>query len=147
MARGRPPLGANHVDGLEGPAASKDRLRTVLRTIRGEQTIAEACEELGIGESRFHVLRREALQGALDALGPRPAGRPARDDPPEAARIRELEAQVGNLEEEVHCQRTRLEVAVTMPHLLHLRGDPDPDDKKGARQSGPRQRKWRGRRG
>jgi len=120
MTRGRPPLGSGHVDGLEGPEASKERLRIILETLSGERTVAEACEVLGIGETRYHALRREALSGALEALAPRAPGRPRREESPEDRRVKELESQVADLEEEIVCQRARLELALTMPHVLHL---------------------------
>ena len=147
MVWGRPPRGAGHVDGLDGPEGSKERLRAFLRAMLGEQTVQEACRELGIGESRFHALRREALQGALDALGPRPAGRPAREESPEASRIQDLEAQVADLQEEILCQRVRLELALTMPHVLKVPGARVSFDQKGETKSGPRRMKGRGQRG
>ena len=73
----RPPEGVGHVDRLDGPEDLKWRLRVLLETIVGSISVTQACEELGVSESRLHELRRQALVGALGALMPKPAGRPA----------------------------------------------------------------------
>ncbi|MFN8827788.1 MAG: helix-turn-helix domain-containing protein, partial [Planctomycetota bacterium] len=39
-------------------------------------SVADACKELGVGPTQFANLREQMLQGALDALEPRPVGRP-----------------------------------------------------------------------
>lgn len=118
MAIGRPPLGSDHVRGLEGDRGEKKRLRTILDALSGELTVADACGRLGIGESRFHELRRHALQSALDALAPRPPGRrpkEARADPVELDRLRR---ENGWLREELELSRVRTEIALVMPEIL-----------------------------
>jgi transposase-like protein len=114
----RPPDGVKSVHRLEGPEALKQRLEAVLKTLTGELSIAEACERLGVGEARFHMLRKQALQGALEALRPAPAGRPPHAEAPEAARIRELEEQVRELKFDLRASLVRTELALTMPHLM-----------------------------
>src|SRR5262245_55360204 len=89
--RGRLPVGPECVEKLEGSAEAKRRLELILRTLAGSCRVQEACEELGISEARFHQLRQEALQAALDGLRPRPAGRPAA--PPGDVHVAELERQ------------------------------------------------------
>ena len=116
---GRPPKGLEHVSSLSGDRLSKHRLRVVLETVSGERTVESACRELGVGEARFHVLRREALEGALQALAPSPRGRPAK--PPEseeAKRIRELEAELQELRIDLEISQVRTEIALTMPQVL-----------------------------
>ena len=55
MARaGRKPLGAAHVERLEGSLLAKQRLTLILRTMRGELTVSEACRVLSICPSRDH---------------------------------------------------------------------------------------------
>jgi uncharacterized small protein (DUF1192 family) len=95
---------------------AKHRLRVILRTIAGEMTVAEACAELGIGESRFHALRKDVLTRAAEALEPRPAGRPPveRDEEVEALKARNLE-----LEMEQRAALLREEIARVMPEILH----------------------------
>lgn len=119
MGAGRPPRGLLQVDELSGAAQDKCRLRVILETLQGERTVGEACAELGVSESRFHVLRRQALQSALEGLAPKPAGR--RPHPPpeaDAARVAELEAKVGDLQVDLEAERVRTEIALVMPHLL-----------------------------
>jgi hypothetical protein len=76
MPGGRPPKGPELVEGLEGSKEAKARLRVALETIAGEKSIAEACEELGIGPALVHHLRARALQAALVELEAKPTGRP-----------------------------------------------------------------------
>ena len=49
----------------------------ILQTLAGQTRVQQACAELGVGETRFHQLRLDALQAAVDQLELRPAGRPA----------------------------------------------------------------------
>jgi hypothetical protein len=106
-----------HVDRLEGPEELKRRLKVLLATLDGSNSVPEACEELQVSESRLHELRKEALEGALQALQPKPSGRPSK---PEAAtpRERELQAQVAALEEDLQAAYVRTELALAMPHLF-----------------------------
>ena len=73
---GRKPLGAGHVDQLSGSERAKLRLATILNTLRGELKVADACQQLGVCQSRFFAMRHHWLQEALELLEPRPAGRP-----------------------------------------------------------------------
>jgi transposase len=106
------------VDRLEGSEESKQRLRVILESLAGGCTVEQACERLQVSEARFHELRHQALQAALAGLSPRPAGRPAHAEPEEAGRVQELERKVEDLEVDLHAERVRTEIALTMPHLL-----------------------------
>jgi transposase len=106
------------VDPLEGPNADKRRLRIILETVAGERSVKEACEQLGVSEARFHVLRRQALQAALDGLAPGVAGRPRKADAPESTRVQELKQEVAELKVDLQAALVRTEIALTMPHLL-----------------------------
>lgn len=94
---GRPGKGSEHAERVSASSATKERLKVILQTMEGTRTVAEACEELSLSATRFQQLRREALQGAAEALEPRKPGRPARtngESESEAAwraRCRELE--------------------------------------------------------
>ena len=122
---GRPTDGPNHVDRLTGPDDRKHRLRVILETLSGRKTVKQASAELGISEARFHVLRREALQAALDGLEPRHAGRPREADAAEAAGDpRALREEIEDLRGQLHAAEVRTEIGLTMPHLLRGR-DPD----------------------
>jgi transposase-like protein len=107
------------VEKLEGDAASKRRLRVVLKTLTGELSIEEACGELGVGASRFHALRHQALEGALTGLVPGTPGRPrTAAATPEADRLAELERENRELKLELQAAFVRTEVALALPHLL-----------------------------
>ncbi|HEV8338458.1 MAG TPA: helix-turn-helix domain-containing protein [bacterium] len=113
----RPPEGVGHVDRLEGPEDLKRRLRVLLDTLSGRVSVAQACEELGVSESRLHELRREALEGALGALMPKPAGRPATAET-RTAREKELEGRIQELEVDLQAALVRTELALAMPELF-----------------------------
>jgi transposase-like protein len=81
-------------------------------------TVPQACHLLGIGESRFHALRNQWLQEALDLLEPRPLGRPAQVVSPEAEELARLQAQNRELEQQCRVAEVREELARTMPYVL-----------------------------
>jgi transposase-like protein len=113
----RPPEGVGHVDRLEGPEELKWRLRVLLDTLAGRVSVAQACEELGVSESRLHELRRQALVGALGALMPKPAGRPSRAETT-TDRERELQTRIDELEVDLQAALVRTELALAMPELF-----------------------------
>lgn len=117
MARGRPVLGGRLVETLPAPRAAQRRVRVILATLSGTQTIAEACTALGIGRSRFHALRQQVLRGALDAVTGRPRGRPA-TTPAVAPEVAALRARIRELELTLRTALLRSEIALTMPFLL-----------------------------
>src|SRR5262245_24352784 len=104
--RGRVPAGPAYVEKLAGPDEAKRRLGGVLRTLAGTARVQEACQQLGVSEARFHQLRQEALQAALDGLVARPPGRPPAQEPvpteqnEEVARLR-LQLQAAQTSEEI----------------------------------------------
>ena len=61
--RGRPGLGAGHVEAVESSEETKQRLRVILQTLSGELSVLDACEVLGVSEPHFHRLRERALTG------------------------------------------------------------------------------------
>jgi transposase len=117
--RGRPTEGVGHVDKLEGEEAEKQRLRLILQTLNGELSVKEAAEALGLSESRVHELRDQALQGALDALTPKAAGRPMQVETPEQKENRELKAQLLEAQKELLAERVRTEVALAFPEQVY----------------------------
>ena len=118
MSGGRPTLGVDHVDSLSASEEEKLRVKTVLLTMTGELSVQGACARLGIGHTRFHELRREVLEGAVEGARAGRPGRPAKEEPPEAMKVRRLERRIATLEEELELSLLRTEIAVTMPHLL-----------------------------
>ena len=117
---GRPPEGAGQVERLDGDAEAKRRLRVILETVSGERSIEDACAELGVSASRFHELRREALESALRGLEPGVSGRPKRvsDIDSSSERLAELERENRELEIELQASYVRTEIALAMPQLL-----------------------------
>ena len=128
MNTGRPPLGAELVGSLEGSPQAKLRLEIIIRTLAGEITIPQACQELAIGESRFHELRNELLQHAVAALEPRARGRPptARGNPC----VAQLQQQVQALKIDLQAAQIREELALMLPHVLHPDAKASGDKKK-----------------
>ena len=125
----RPPEGAGHVDRLDGPEELKWRLRVLLDTLAGRVSVAQACEELGVSESRLHELRRQALVGALGALMPKPAGRPATAETT-TAREKDLETRIQELEVDLQAALVRTELALAMPELFRGGGKKNPRGRK-----------------
>ena len=119
----RPLDGVGHVDRLAGPEDLKQRLKVVLETVVGSKSVAQACEELQISESRLHELRHEALEGALQALMPKPAGRPA-TPPTTTSREEELLARIDELEVDLQAALVRTELALAMPQLFRGKKNP-----------------------
>lgn len=105
---GRKPLGTGHVDQLSGSELAKLRLTTILQTLRGELKIADACQVLGVCESRFFAMRNEWLQESLELLEPRTMGRPAKvsADPHQ----QELEQTVTELKQQLREAQVRRDV-------------------------------------
>ena len=140
--RGRKPLAASHVEHLSGSETAKQRLEMILKTMLGEVTVAEACSELGIGESWFHALRNQWLQEALALLEPRRVGRPPKQpESDETRQIAQLEETVKELEQQVDVADVRREIGEILPHVT---GVAEPPEKKRAarRQRQRRQQRW-----
>ena len=112
---GRKPKGAELVTNLDGSETARRRLHQIVQALAGKTSVPAACAELGVGESRFHQLRQEALSGALAALEPRETGRPRRPPVPGAARIAELEAELRELRWELQACHIREELADVLP--------------------------------
>lgn len=110
---GRKPLATGHVDTLAGSTHAKSRLRVFLETLRGEMTVPEACQVLGIGESQFHWARGQWLQEALELLEPRALGRPRRQEDYSAleAERNHLLAEKQQLQEQLQRAELREELA------------------------------------
>lgn len=119
MARGRPPEPAGIVAGLAGSAGARQRLDLMLQTLTGKASIPEAAGQLGLGRSRFCLLRRQALQAAVDALEPQARGRPPTQSTPEEQEIAMLQEQVQALKIDLKAAQIREKLALLMPHVLH----------------------------
>jgi len=147
---GRKPAGPQIAERLEGSPVAKQRLEVILETIAGRLTVPEACQQLGIGESRFHALRNQTLQATLKALEPRPLGRPTKPTFPEQAEVDELQAELRRLHADFELAQLQLSLARIHPGLIGIQ--PAADDLAGkknarpARQQRKQRRAQRGRR-
>lgn len=108
----RPNKGLGHVDGLQGDPEDKWRLKVVLATLTGEMLVDEAYDELGIGPTQFASLRKQVLQGALDALQPKPVGRPRRVTARTEEEVEAMAQHIAELERDAAILRSRLELAI-----------------------------------
>src|SRR4030095_6149736 len=107
----RPNKGLDHVDGLVGDLESKWRLKVILGTLTGELQVYEAYDALGVRPTQLANLRRMALQGALNALTPRPGGRPPKEVTVSEAEVVALRDRNAQLEREIVELRSRVELA------------------------------------
>lgn len=87
MSAGRKPQGIEQVELLPGSTVAKQRLEVFLANLAGQLSVAEACAQLGLHESRFFELRKRWLEESVELLEPqapgRPVGIPVRRDAPE----------------------------------------------------------------
>jgi hypothetical protein len=130
---GRYPAGIECVDQLEGTRAEKERIKAIFDAMYGAARFGAACDRVGLRQRRLRQLRDRALQGALDAIRPRPAGRPGRPTTAEGQRIRELEQELAEKELELQQALVRAEVALILPQRAE--GD---SKKKGRRTTAQR---------
>jgi transposase-like protein len=131
--RGRHSLGPELANGAEGSASARRRLQVMLETISGQKRIADACEELGIGEAQFHKLRNKMLNGALASLEPGVPGRPAAMNEADNERVAEMQDEIRQLKIELRASQIREEIALLMPHLVKV---PEEVKKKAAKKAG-----------
>jgi hypothetical protein len=114
MPPGRPTEGLEHIDRTHGSFEAKHRLKSIVLTLSGDLTVVEACERLGIGSSRFHLIRHGALQAAVEQLEAHPAGRPQASEHTSSREVRELEERLIRSESEARHERARAEIALAL---------------------------------
>lgn len=111
MARvGRKPQGWKLIDHLSGDEDCKARLKAFLRTMTAQCTVPEVCQELGIRQSRFFVLRNDWLQEALGLLEPKPVGRPRKAEA-EDPQVAQLKQRIHQLEQQLMAAELRARLA------------------------------------
>lgn len=113
MARtGRKPLAVGHVEHLRGSDHARLRLKLILQCMLGNLTVGAACEQLGIGQARFHAMRNQWLQEALELLEPRRTGRPPKRLASDEllARVAQLESEKRDLEQQLRLAEAREQV-------------------------------------
>jgi len=118
--RGRHPSGPELAEEMEGSDQARRRLKVMLETISGQKRIAEACEELGIGEAQFHKLRRKMVAGALATLEPAAPGRPPAGREGADERVADMQEEIRQLRVDLRAAQIREEVALLMPHLVKV---------------------------
>lgn len=131
MVMGRPNKGIDHLDNCDCSELSKERGKLILRTISGELSVQEACEQMGVQRARFGELRMLALQGYGDALEPGRPGRPRKLDVERDAREAELLAKIASLERQLQVAEARVVVSQL---LRDKKGAPPSPTNRGARQ-------------
>lgn len=109
---------------LPASEEARQRLEVIVETLLGQIRVAQACEGLRIGRTRFQDLRKRVLEAALGALEARPAGRPRRPRPPSTrardalrARIVEIEGELARTKAELELVRKGLDPTMTARRL------------------------------
>ncbi len=101
-------------------------MRVVLATIAGTCRVQEACEQLGICEQRFEVIRAQAIQAGIAALEARPMGRPPKVLAEAQAEIARLQERVAELEAQLAAVSVRAELAIALGRLQPESGKRSP---------------------
>lgn len=126
------------MDDLEGSEEAKAKARTILATLSGELTVAQACEALGVGETRFREMRQEFLISGIVGMEPKPRGRPRKETKPGEDEVEALKRENLELREELVFARARAVLATAFPHLVH---EPTEEKKTDLRKEKRRKRK------
>ena len=113
--RGRKPDIDGLVDRREGSEEAKRKAKMLLRTFGEELTVIEAGRQLGLNEGRAHVWRERALQAVVEAMEPRPAGRPRRVAQREIEDVTRLERENAELRGQLLLERVREELSLIRP--------------------------------
>lgn len=77
------------------PPEMMQRLAAIVEVLAGIKTVSEAARSLGLSRNHFQTILHRGVEGLVDAITPKEAGRPAK---PEA--IASLEAEVARLKRE-----------------------------------------------
>jgi len=119
MARlGRKPQGAALVKSLGGSDHAKRRMMLFLQTLADECSVVQACQELGLSQSRFFAHRADWLQQALEVLEPQSPGRPAKPEPSAPpAEVAALRQRVRELEARATAAEVQAELSTVLPHV------------------------------
>ena len=123
--RGRRPSGPECVGRLAGSDQAKERLQAILETLAGTCRVQDACRRLGISEPRFHQLRQQVLEAALERLEPQPAGRKPAPPSPERDRLAVLADELAARDVELRAAQARAEIALTLPRVADAPAAPE----------------------
>ncbi len=62
----------------EIPEAQRERVRVLMAVLAGELTVTDGAKQLGLSRNHFQTLMHRAMEGLIDGISPKAAGRPAR---------------------------------------------------------------------
>jgi hypothetical protein len=113
--RGRPSSVACLLGHVKSGPVAKERLSIILASLAGTVPVSEACRRLAMSRTLFQRLRKMVLRTALQAVEPRPRGRPVIEVSRQARRISELEGRIVALNEDLAFARVREELALLVP--------------------------------
>ena len=99
------------VDRTRASPAARERTKVMLLTLGRALSVGDGCARLGVGRTRFQVLRRRMLEDAAFALEDREVGRPRHARPRTTREERRLAQCVRELEHELLVVRAELDIA------------------------------------
>lgn len=114
---------------IEAREQARERTKVMLLTLGGGWSVKDGMAHLSLSRTRFQLLRRRMLEGALQALEAGPTGRPPLAASAESEAVGNLKAEVSSLTQEVELLRTQLElsespageaVRLRVTHLLEV---------------------------
>jgi len=114
---------------IEASDLARERTKVMLLTLGGGWSVKDGMAQLSLSRTRFQLLRRRMLEGALLALEAGPTGRPRLAVRAESEAMGKLKAKVVELARELRLLRTQLElsegpagraVQLRVTHLLEL---------------------------
>lgn len=142
---GRRSEGSRLVYRVTGSPAAQQRGEVLLELLARNLTIHEAGAQLDLGQARVNVLRRDVVSAVVEALEPRPSGRPSRPVDERDTEIQQLRSRVAELEHEVKVLSLKTELQTALPQCA---AEPPSEKKRSRRRNPPgnRQRNTRARR-
>jgi len=114
--RGRYPAGPEYVDTIEASSQAQQRTKMILQTLFSGLRVQEVCAALDICPQRFHQLREELLQAAVQSMEVQPGGR--RQRPAESEEVVALRQELAELKMALRLAQVRLEIALAMPKAV-----------------------------
>lgn len=99
------------VERLPRSPQARERAKVILLTLAGHWSVQHGCDHLGIGRTRFQVLRTRLLDGGTAAVEERPSGRPVEAHRTPSATEAQLRASLRELDAELRRVRAELDVA------------------------------------
>jgi hypothetical protein len=89
-----------------------------------QQSVDDACQQLGIGPARFRQLRVRVVDASLASLAPRAPGRPPQKARVTLEQVQALQQQVDAQRRELVRLQAQLELAMSLPALGGVRRGP-----------------------